>query len=335
MSANLNIVDLLKRRQPRQPWDERLPSGDLPFNPFRGLGTPNTMEQRTGESEGMVPPRQPMSPAIQRAGLGVPNRDVVDLLKGPAIPAIGAPPGPNEGRRVNGDMPPISVGTSTGGMNPLDKQQAMVDLMRGTPAGQKVRQHGDQIDVEPPEQSPSRVKNALVGLLLGTAQGGLSGGIAGAGLGAVKPEAIQQMLKDKHIAREENQLGRQLDMEGARADIDYRKAQAEKARQRQPPHTDERVLRDGEYPDLPGGTIINRTWNPEKGVWEDEVLNGRPVIAKSSTPPRTTAPHYIERDDGVYRVDAQNPEGVKLKGVPGKPDGGLTPYKKKEREEKR
>lgn len=202
MSANFNIVDLLKRRQPRQPWDERLPSGELPFNPSR----------QSGETEGITPPRQSPSPALQRTALGVPNNDILSLLKQQQ------PESANEGR-VPDRMDQVRVGQSTAGMNDIDRQQAKVDLMRAAPAGQKVRQSGDFIEELPPEQSPSRVKNALVGLLLGTAQGGLPGGIAGAATGAIKPKLVQQMLKDKHVAREEEQLNSQLETEGRKAKL--------------------------------------------------------------------------------------------------------------------
>jgi hypothetical protein len=104
-------------------------------------------------------------------------------------------------------------------MNPIDRQQTLVDMMRSAPAGQKIRQRGDFIEELPPEQSPSRVKNALVGLLLGTAQGGLAGGIGGAALGAIKPEAVQQMLKDKHLAREQGQLDEQIGTEAKKAKL--------------------------------------------------------------------------------------------------------------------
>src|SRR6185295_16847061 len=102
-----------------------------------------------------------------------------------------------------------------------------LDIMRSTPAGQKVRQHGDEIEVSPPEQSPSRVKNALLGLLLGTAQGGLPGGIAGLATGVIKPHMIQELLKQKHVGREEGNLERQVAVDDKRADTEYRRAQTD------------------------------------------------------------------------------------------------------------
>jgi len=174
---------------------------------------------RTGESEGIAPPPMQMAnPALQRTGLGVPNRDVVSLLKQSQSQT---PPPPNAGPYVlpSTPLPGGRIGTDTTGMNPIDRQQTLVDMMRNAPAGQKVRQRGDFIEELPPEQSPSRVKNALVGLLLGTAQGGLAGGIGGAALGAIKPEAVQQMLKDKHLAREQGELDEQIGTESKKAKL--------------------------------------------------------------------------------------------------------------------
>jgi hypothetical protein len=229
VSANFNIVDLLKRKQPRQPFDERTPGGQT---------VPELLRQPSS------------SPAIQRAALAVPHGDVVELLKQPAAgaasPTIGTPPPPNEGRTVNPAIPPINIGASTAGQSPIARQQTLVDLMRSTPAGQKVRQHGDEIEVSPPEQSPSRVKNALVGLLLGTAQGGLPGGIAGAATGAIKPEAIQELLKQKHVAREEGQLERQIGLEGKQVGLDTDKAQLEVARN-QPELLRQKAEREAAY----------------------------------------------------------------------------------------
>jgi hypothetical protein len=208
--------------------------------------------------------------------------------------------------------------------------------MRSTPAGQKVRQHGDEIEVSPPEQSPSRVKNALVGLLLGTAQGGLPGGIAGAATGAIKPEMIQELLKQKHLAREEGQLERQVDLEGKRADADYRKQAAQRLEIPEPPKSDERVIRAGEYPDIPAGTVINRVWNADKKRWEDEIQNGRPVIAKSPVITGRGSVHYEPREDGLYAV-REGADGrltsEKVDGVPGKPT--TVDNKQQEREAKR
>jgi hypothetical protein len=302
VSANFNIVDLLKRKQPRQPWDERTPGGQT---------VPELLRQPS------------TSPALQRAALAVPHGDVVELLKQPAAgaaspvnPAMntGTPPPPNEGRTVNPTIPPINVGASTAGQSPIARQQTLVDLMRATPAGQKVRQHGDEIEVSPPEQSPSRVKNALVGLLLGTAQGGLPGGIAGAATGAIKPEMIQELLKQKHLAREEGQLERQAAIDDKRTDTEYRRAQIDAAKEGRRQY-------------------VERT----DGVYEisREYPNGRRVsdIPSEARAKPAASRHYFERDDGVYYVDDEHPQGVKLSGVPAKPTA--IDDKQQEREAKR
>lgn len=281
MSANFNIVDLLKRKGERQPFDERLPSGQ---------SVPELL-------------RQPSSaPAIQRAALAVPRGDVVELLKQLAANPTaesGGPPNPYDNVR-SASPAPVSVGASTTGQSPIDRQQSLIDLMRATPAGQKVRQHGDEIEVSPPEQSPSRVKNALVGLLLGLGQGGLPGGIAMAAEGAIKPNAIQELLKQKHVAREEGQLERQVAIDDKRADGEYRRAQID-------------TLREGRR------QYVERT----DGVYEisREYPNGRRVsdIPSEARAKPAASRHYFERDDGVYYVDDEHPQGVKLSGVPGKP----------------
>jgi hypothetical protein len=152
--------------------------------------------------------------------------------------------------------------------------------------------------------------------LQGLAQGGVPGGIAGAATGAIKPELIQQLLRRNQITRATGDLDQQLDVEGKRADIDFRRAQARRATT-QPPQQDQRVIGAGEYPDLPAGTIINRVWNAEKKQWEDEVQNGRPVIAKT---PGTSTPdtRYFDREEGVYRIGAGG-RGELVPGIPGKP----------------
>ena len=306
MSANLNLIDLLRRNQPRQPWDERLPSGQSPNDLLRGLPRHGSTEIRTGEETQAAPLLG--NPAIQRAAQAVPNRDLVSLLKQPppqptqpltAIPA--GLPLPNEGRTVpDTPIPPINVGADVRGQSPVQRQQSLVDLMRATPAGQKVRQHGDEIEVSPPEQSPSRVKNALTGLLLGLAQGGLPGGVAGAATGAIKPGAIQELLRQKHLAREEDQLGRQIALDDKRADSEYRRAQID-------------VLKEGRR------QYVERT----DGVYEisREFPNGRRVadIPSEARAKPAANRHYFEREDGVYYVDDEHPQGVKLGGVPGKP----------------
>lgn len=220
MSANFNIVDLLKRQQPRQPWDERT---------------------ATGQSVPDLLRRQSSVPAVQQAALGVPNGDIVELLKRQPQPAVtGMPePPPTDGRAIPTQMPQVRVGTDTRGLDPLQRQQAKVDLLRQAPVSSKIHDSGDFIEQGPPEQSPSRVKNALLGLLLGTAQGGLPGGIAGAGVGAIKPEAIQQLLRDRQVAKEEDRLGRQIGLESKgigletdRAQLDLLRGQPELLRQK-------------------------------------------------------------------------------------------------------
>lgn len=59
------------------------------------------------------------------------------------------------------------------------------------------------------------------------------------------------------------------------------------------------------------------------GVYEisKEYPNGRRVAdipAEAKAKP-ASARHYFERDDGVYYADDEHPDGVKLSGVPGKP----------------
>lgn len=275
MSTNFNIIDLLKRRQPRQPWDEHTPSGE---------SVPELLRQ------------QSPAPAIQRAGLGVPGGDVLELLKQPATP-----PPPNEGRPATvGQMPQVRVGQSTAGLDPLQRQQAKVDLLRGSSPSSKVRDTGDFIEEGPPEQSPSRVKNALLGLLLGTAQGGLPGGIAGAATGAINPGSIQQLLRDRQVAKEEDRLERQIGVDAKRAGVEHTRAQTE-------------ALKEGRR------QYVERS----DGVYEisREYPNGRRVAdipAEARARPAASR-HYFEREDGVYYVDEVNPQGVKLGGVPGKP----------------
>lgn len=320
-TAQFDILKLLRRNQPRQPWDERLPSGETVPDLFRrSTGNSNTLESRTGEAEGIAPPRPTTSPAIQRAALGVPDGNLVDLLKRPApITPTGTPPPPNEDRRVpEQPLPQVRVGTSTTGMSPTDQQQSYVDLLRRAPASSKVSQRDGFVEEGPPEQSPSRVKNALLGLLLGMGQGGIGGGIGGAALGAIKPGAIQQLLRDQQIAKEEGQLERQVGIEGKRADTDYRKRAAERLGIPEPPKSDERVLNAGEYPNLPAGTIINRVWNSEKKQWEDEIQNSKPVISKSAAAAPRGDTRYFERDEGVYRIGAEG-QGEIVPGIPGKP----------------
>lgn len=320
-TTQFDILKLLRRNQPREPWDERLPSGEtVPDLLRRSTGNPNTLESRTGEAEGIAPPRPTSSPAIQRAALAVPDGNLVDLLKRPApITPTGIPPPPNEDRRVpEQPLPQVRVGTSTTGMSPTDQQQSYVDLLRRAPASSQVSRRDGFVEEGPPEQSPSRVKNALLGLLLGLGQGGIGGGIGGAALGAIKPGAIQQLLRDQQIAKEESQLERQVGIEGKRADTDYRKRAAERLGIPEPPKSDERVLNAGEYPNLPAGTIINRVWNPEKRQWEDEIQNGRPVISKSATATPRGDTRYFERDEGVYRIGSSG-QGEIVPGIPGKP----------------
>lgn len=318
-TTQFDILKLLRRNQPREPWDERLPSGEtVPDLLRRSTGAPNTLESRTGEAEGIAPPRPTTSPAIQRAALGVPDGNLVDLLKRPVAPA-GAPPPPNEDRRAPAQqMSQVRVGTSTTGMSPTDQQQSYVDLLRRAPASSQISRRDGFIEEGPPEQSPSRVKNSLLGLLLGLAQGGVGGGIGGAVLGAIKPGAIQQLLRDQQIAKEEGQLERQVGIEGKRADTDYRKRAAERLGIPEPPKSDERVLNAGEYPNLPAGTIINRVWNPDKRQWEDEIQDGRPVISKSATATPRGDTRYFERDEGVYRIGSSG-QGEIVPGIPGKP----------------
>lgn len=280
-TTQFDILKLLKRNQPPQPWDERLPNGVPALQAGMSQG---------GESQ----PPLTANPALQRVGVTVPNRDILSLLKS------GQPPPPNEGP-PDTSIPRVRVGTDTSQMDPMQRQQAKVDLLRNSSPTSKVSDRGNFIEEGPPEQSPSRVKNALLGLLLGTAQGGLAGGIGGAALGGIKPEAIQQLIRDKHIAREQGQLDQQLGIDAKQAQIEHQRAA-----------TDE--LKEGK----------RRYVERSDGVYEISPLfpEGRKLGAIPSEAKSSRAPvHYESREDGVYAIfdDGNGLKAQKVEGVPGKP----------------
>lgn len=307
MSTNFNIIDLLKRKRERQPWDERLPSGETPVDLLRRPPQPpNAHWDATGQNpdggEWISGPNRHAgsSPAIQRAALGVSDGDIVELLKRQPQPT-GLPDPPNEGP-ASTQISRVRVGTDTRGLDPTARQQAKVDLLRQAPASSRVRDTGDFIEEGPPEQSPSRVKNALLGLLLGTAQGGLPGGIALAAGGAIKPEMIQELLKQKRVAREEGQLERQVGIDAKRAGVEHTRAQTDAMKQGQRRYVERS---DGVYeisPLFPEGRKL--------GDIPAEVR----AAAQGSV-------HYEPREDGLYAVMNEGGQlrAVKVPGVPGKP----------------
>lgn len=219
MSANFDLAELLRRKE-RQPWDERLPDGR---SSVMGLGT----ESPTNTNSNFK------IPALQRLKLGVPDGDAIELLKSSqSLPEAG---------RVSVDgLPdpiadvaperPVRMGTDTSGMNDVQRQQAKIDLLRRSSPSSKIRENGDFIEEGPPEQSPSRVKNALLGALQGLAQGGVGGAIGLGTLGAIDPGAIQRLRRDQEIGRETNQLGQQLGVEQKQVEIDKDRAQVENLR---------------------------------------------------------------------------------------------------------
>lgn len=98
------------------------------------------------------------------------------------------------------------------------------------------------------------------------------------------------------------------------------------------PNADEREWRDAERGRVRGALA-------ERTALEDAALNRRGKLAGVlkteaerdallNPQPKEITPHYETRDDGTYVRDAQNPEGRRLAGIPGKP----SPEKARQRE---
>lgn len=254
-----NIFDLLTDpRRPRQPWDERLPDGRSVQDAYsevlsgssgqpavRPRGTPTTDTSWVADVNNPVAP--PFGggqaggtgrPPMWGVGGGQSPLERVIAAQPPADPRAPQPdlasdlpvkgtelPGPGSGGPNVPYFPKSSkASTPTAGMSPTGRLLAELNARREAKPGERVRVEDGSVETEYAGK-PSRLKQALMGVLQGAIIGGaragwrgaVGGAAAGAGAGAINPRLMQALTRQQNIDYTQGQLANQMGVEREQA----------------------------------------------------------------------------------------------------------------------
>jgi hypothetical protein len=217
-----------------------VPSGPAVVQPLPAA-KPATLTDPVAQQQ-MNQSTAPGQPIVQ--GLPPAQAKERGLLEPPRNPYIDNTT-PLEDRTLPGPSPfnvrSGNIGLDTTGMTSFERKQAELAIRERAAAGVKIRSHGDTIEEMPPEQSPSRWRQVLVGLgrgaLAGAAGGqGLGGAIGGAItggiIGGVSPNMMQALTRQDNIDRLRGDVATEQEMQlkGAQTGLAQAQAQADIAR---------------------------------------------------------------------------------------------------------
>lgn len=216
----MELEEALRRRrvtQPRQPLDERTPSGQ------------SVAELMMAQSALRAPMAQPTSLAT----MGEPPP--------PPVFVPGTPPSPATGP-VPTTLPPGSIHLGSAvrpNASRLEELMAERQALNTDP-GSRVRRTNWGYEQQPPEQSPSRLRHAGIGagtgaIIAGQATHGdpwgtLAGTVVGALTGGVSPTLMQAFQRRQELDRNAGELSTEQQLQLGSARIDETTAQAEQRR---------------------------------------------------------------------------------------------------------
>lgn len=215
------LEELINRRrvtQPR-PMDERLPDGrsvaELMMG-VPGLANPAATRPRVvGPTSPLGPP--PAPPVFNPTG----------------VPAPGGPVPTSQ------PVPPVRIGQQVQpDAGNLERLMAERQALSTADPASKVRRTDWGYEQQPPEQSPSRLKHALIGALQGAAMGGrggdpwaaLGGAATGAAAGGISPNLMQAFLRRQEMDRNAADMAGEQALQLRHAQIGETVAQAEQRR---------------------------------------------------------------------------------------------------------
>jgi len=282
------LDEILKRgmRPPRQPMDERLPSGETPSDLVARLAKHPAVAVQP--NAGLTLP-QPAQPNINLDNLGPPS---------PVAP----PTTPSSPR----------IGYSTAGLTGIDRLMERRRALEEADPESKVTDSGE---ILPPEKT-GRLRGLGQGAALAASQYDPNhklyslGQVIGGGIGgAVSPRSSAKQMRKFEFSQLDNDLVRGLKLEQAQNEI-------------RGPKMDQmstRVVTEGEYPGIEAGTEIRVRVDPRTGAITDVVgPNNKPVISDLAKRPASGSPHY-EKDADGYLVTIQNGQARRVTGEDGKP----------------
>lgn len=148
------------------------------------------------------------------------------------VTAAGTTPPPSGMGNIPTSMPSqigVPTGGSTVGLSPLGKLLAERRALQNAPLSSNVIDEGNRFEITPPEQSPSRVRNAIAGALQGAALAGqanngdpwatLGAAGTGAAAGAISPKLMQSFLRKQALDRQAGEIGQQMGIDAGVAKI--------------------------------------------------------------------------------------------------------------------
>lgn len=214
------LEELINRRrvtQPRAPMDERLPDGrsvaELMMS-IPQLAQPVSRPRVVGEGAPLGAP--PPVPTFNPTG----------------VPRPGGPVPANQ-------QPDVRVGSQVQpGAGNLERLMAERQALATADPSSQVRRTGWGYEQQPPEQSPSRLKQALIGGLQGAAMAGrggnvwetLGGAATGAAAGGISPQLMQAFTRRQELDRNAADMAGEQALQLRHAQIGETVAQAEQRR---------------------------------------------------------------------------------------------------------
>lgn len=161
---------------------------------------------------GVTPPPQPMA-----GGVRLPSVPDVDATGAPSLPDRPYTPPPIR----------VRVGADTTGLNPLDRNIAVLDAQRQAAQDFPSSKVSSTGEIAPPKMHhgvKDRLGSIGKGALLGLERGGPVGAIIGAVTGGVSPVTIDKQIAQRALARKTAEVEQQLGVEHGRAQVGYEQA---------------------------------------------------------------------------------------------------------------
>lgn len=240
---------------------------------------------------------------------------------------------------------PYKVGINVGGLKGADRGLAELEMMRQKPLSSELEDRGDTIGYGVPRGKPRGTKSRLAasgkGALLGLERGGPIGALIGAITGGVSPITIDKQLAERALMKKEAQVGRQMEIEKGKAQIDEIRARSGPEKQREAERDN---LRQAWQAILASGQVFDPD-NPEHKQIHDRAAElgiplpygskyrkeGVPLIRERQNADGTVSTLKSD-DNGKTWVEI---EDLKAQPKPTAKDGeGLTPYQNSQRQAK-
>jgi hypothetical protein len=313
MAASINppAQDTYPNGVRRQPWDERLPSGESAMEIGLPKGVRDMLNQQTVQGQQSQKPIvnvPKVNPALPTSSLPNVDRTPADNL-GP----VGEP-------RFPAGAPPVRIGYGTAGLTGVDKLMEQRKAYESADPESRVNVTPDFTEIDPPHGRKGfkgKLKSIGEGLLIGLASGDpnnpnniLGSMIGGGALGGASNRGEAKLKRRFEMNQLDNDIERGLKLE----------QQGGIGRGRGPlGNMSTRVVGEGEYEGVDAGTEIRVRVNPRTGEVIDIVgPDKKPVISKSPKAASGGAPHY-DKDDEGYLISVQGGVAQRVTDKSGNP----------------